>query len=71
MTKRLGDLSKKTEALATDQDIFNRNTRDPLKRVFDALCGLMTLPDPPKRPVGLIDPEDKGSKTASKARLKT
>jgi hypothetical protein len=30
--------------------------------VFDALRELMTPPDPPKRPIGFINPEDKGSR---------
>ena len=43
-----------------------------LKQVFDALRELMTPPDPPKRPVGFINPEDKSSKKSSgRARLKT
>jgi hypothetical protein len=37
------------------------------KQVFDALRELMTPPDPPKRPIGFISPEDKGSKKASKS----
>ena len=30
-----------------------------LKQVFDALRELMTPPEPPKRPIGFITPEDK------------
>jgi hypothetical protein len=54
-----------------NHDTFSRNTRNHLKQVFDALRELMTPPDPPKRPMGFIDPEDKGSKKTSGARLKT
>jgi hypothetical protein len=32
--------------------------------VFDALRALMMPPDPPKRPIGFVTPEDKGSKKA-------
>ena len=46
----------------TNHDTFSRNTRNQLKQVFDVLRELMTLPDPPKRHIGFIDPEDKGSK---------
>jgi hypothetical protein len=42
---------------------FSRNTRAQLKQVFDALRELMTPPDPPKRPIGFVTPEDKGKKT--------
>ena len=40
------------------------NTRNQLKQVFDALRELMTPPDPPKRPIGFVHPEDgkKGGK---------
>jgi len=54
-----------------NHDTFSRNTRNQLKQVFDALRELMTPPDPPKRPIGFIDPEDKASKKTSGAKLKT
>ncbi len=62
LAKRLNDLEQKTEALAINHDTFSHNTRAQLKKVFDALRDLMTPPDPPKRPIGFINPEDKGSK---------
>ena len=71
LAKRLAELEEKTEALAMNHDTFSRNTRKQLKEVFDALRELMTPPDPPKRPIGFVHPEDKGSKKASGARLKT
>jgi hypothetical protein len=37
----------------------NSNTRNQLKQVFDAIRELMTPPDPPKRPIGFITPDDK------------
>lgn len=64
LAKRLDDLEHKTEALALQHDTFSRNTRTQLKQVFDALRELMTPPDPPKRPIGFVTPEDKGSKAA-------
>jgi hypothetical protein len=48
--------------------LVSRNTRNQLKQVFDALRELMTPPDPPKRPIGFISPEDKSKK--AKARRK-
>ena len=59
LAKRLDDLEQKTEALALNHDTFSRNTRNQLKQVFDALRELMTPPDPPKRPIGFVTPEDK------------
>ncbi len=66
LAKRLDDLERKTEALALNQDAFSRNTRAQLKQVFDALRDLMTPPEPPKRPIGFITPEDKGNKARTK-----
>jgi hypothetical protein len=60
LAKRLAELEEKTEALAMSHDTFSHNTRAQLKKVFDALRELMTPPDPPKRPIGFISPEDKG-----------
>ena len=72
LAKRLAELEDKTEALAINHDTFSRNTRNQLREVFDALRELMTPPDPPKRPIGFINPEDTGSKkTGGRARLKT
>jgi hypothetical protein len=64
LAKRLAELEDKTEALAMNHDTFSRNTRNQLREVFDALRELMTPPDPPKRPIGFINPEDKGKKTS-------
>ena len=71
LAKRLDELEQKTEALAMSHDTFSRNTRNQLKQVFDALRELMTPPDPPKRPIGFINPEDMRSKRASGSRGKT
>jgi len=70
LAKRLAELEDKTDALAMNHDTFSRNTRNQLKQVFDALKELMTPPDPPKRPIGFINPEDKGSKKTSAAKGK-
>lgn len=68
LAKRLAELEDKTEALAMNHDTFSHNTRAQLKKVFDALRELMTPPDPPKRPIGFINPEDKGKKTSGSRR---
>ena len=61
LAKRLAELEEKTEALAMSHHTFSRNTRNHLKQVFEALRELMAPPDPPKRPIGFIDPVEKGS----------
>lgn len=62
LAKRLSELEQKTEALAIGHDSFSRNTRHQLRQVFDALRELMTPPDPPKRPIGFVQPEHKNEK---------
>lgn len=62
LAKRLAELEEKTEALAMDHDSFSRNTRNQLRQVFDALRELMTPPDPPKRPIGFVQPEHNNEK---------
>lgn len=69
LAKRLTELEEKTDTLAASHDSFSRNTRAQLKQVFDALRDLMVPPDPPKRPIGFLAPEDKGNrKPAAKSR---
>lgn len=50
---------------------YGRDLTPKPQQVFDALRELMTPPDPPKRPIGFINPEDKGKKTSSQAKRKT
>jgi hypothetical protein len=66
LAKRLAELEDKTEALAMNHDTVSRNTRTQLKQVVDALRELMAPPDPPKRPIGFISPEDKGKKAQAR-----
>jgi hypothetical protein len=63
LAKRLNELEEKTEALALQQDNFNRNTRAQLKQVFDAIRELMTPPNPAKRQIGFVIAEEKENKT--------
>lgn len=64
--KRLAELEEKTERLSMQHDTFSRNTRAQLKQVFDALRELMTPPEPAKRPIGFVTPQEK--KPAGKKR---
>ncbi len=66
LAERLSSLEEKTEALAMSHDTFSRNARNQLRQVFEALRELTIPPDPPKRPIGFVTPEDKtkGSKKA-------
>lgn len=70
LAKQLAELQDKTESLAMQHDTFSRNTRAQLRQVFDALRELMTPPDPPKRPIGFITPEDKKDMPKGSAKAK-
>lgn len=59
LVKRLDELEEKTETLALQHDTFAHNTRTQLKQVFEAIRQLMTPPDPPKRPIGFVTPDEK------------
>jgi hypothetical protein len=58
LAKRLTELELTTERLELSHDTFSRNTRNQLRQVFDALRELTIPPDPPKRPIGFITPDD-------------
>jgi hypothetical protein len=70
LAQRLSDLEERTEALAASHDTLSRNTRVQLKQVFDALRELMTPPDPPRRPIGFVHPEDKAAGKKGAGRLR-
>ena len=64
LAKRLAELEMKTESLELSHDTFSRNTRAQLRQVFEAMRELMTPPEPPKRPIGFVQPEEKKSPKA-------
>jgi len=57
--KRLSELELKTESLELSHDTFSHNTRLQLRQLLDAVRELTTPPNPPKRPIGFVTPEDK------------
>ena len=59
LAQRLAELEKQTGVLAIKHDAFSRNTRAQLQQVFDAIRELMTPPDPPKRPIGFVHPQER------------
>jgi hypothetical protein len=71
LADRLINLEEKTEALAMSQDTFTRNTRNQLRQVFDALRELTMPPDPPKRPIGFVHPQEKTDTPKAKTTVKT
>ena len=71
---RLGELATSHGGLAKPINELEQKTEGPghalvqLKQVLDALRGRMTPPDQPKPPIGIINPEDMGSKKTSGAK---
>lgn len=62
VAKRLAELEMRTESLELSHDTFSRNARLQLRQLLDAVRELTTPPEPPKRPIGFITPEDKDKK---------
>jgi len=67
LARRLSELEEKTELIDMRQESFSSNTRNQLRQVFDAIKALTTPPDPPRRPIGFVTPDEK---KAPKARGK-
>ncbi len=67
LAARLSELEWTTEKLAQSHDNFSRATREQLRQVFDALRSLATPPDPPKRPIGFVTPEEKAENVKTSA----
>ena len=62
------ELATKVHALERKVSVHERN----IAELADSMAALLATPaPPPKRPIGFINPEDKGSKKASGARGKT
>ena len=59
LSLRPGALEEKTESLIVRLDVAARQTRVQFKQVFDALRELMAPPDPPRRSIGFVLPEEK------------
>lgn len=59
LAAKLEDLEQKTEALALRHDTQAANTRAQLRQVFEAIRQLMSSPEPKRRPIGFIIPEEK------------
>ena len=65
LSKRLAELEEKAEGLELAHDTLSRNTSHQLRQLFEAIRILTIAPDPPKRPIGFVTPQDK--KAAPKA----
>jgi phage regulator Rha-like protein len=54
LAKKLEELERKTEALAAKHDALAAATRSQLRQVIEALRGLMSSPEPRRRPIGFV-----------------
>jgi len=59
LASKLQALEKRTEALALKHDSFAANTRLELRQVFEAIRELMRAPEPKRRPIGFVNPDEK------------
>jgi hypothetical protein len=59
LARKLEQLERKTEALALSHDSL---AATQFREVIDALRALMTPPQPKKRPIGFVAPEEKKSR---------
>jgi hypothetical protein len=60
---KLAELERKTEAMAMRHAGFERDTKLQMRQVFEAIRELMAPePEPPKRPIGFVIPEQKRKK---------
>ena len=59
---KLATLERQTQALALKHDTLAQNTRLQLKQVFEAIRELMVPPEPKKRSIGFVVPEEKKPK---------
>jgi hypothetical protein len=58
LAKKLEAFEKKTEALALKHDALAHTTRAQFKEVIEALRALMMPPEPKRRPIGFVTPEE-------------
>ena len=56
--KRLRALEMKTQNLEKSHDTLSQNTRVQLRQLLDAVRELTMPPNPPKRPIGFVTPQD-------------
>ena len=68
LAKRLAEVERKTASMASQPDAFGQETREHLQQIFRALKSLMAPPDPPKRPIGFITPQETKAPPARPAR---
>ena len=65
LAHRLDELENKADLMELKYDTFEHNTRVQLKQIFEAMRGLMAIPEPEKpkkRAIGFVEHEEKPAK---------
>ncbi len=60
--RRLADLEKQSLFVADQHATFRDDTQLQLKKIFEAIRQLMFQPEPVKRSIGFVPPEDRAAK---------
>lgn len=68
LAKRLAELESRVQGLELSHETVSQNTRKHLQQLFDAIRALTVPPDPPKRPIGFVTPQDKGPGSRSRTK---
>jgi hypothetical protein len=59
LAKKLDAVERKTEALVVEHNALAASTRAQFKEVIEALRALMRPPDPARRPIGFVTPQER------------
>jgi hypothetical protein len=59
LAKKLDAVERKTEALVVEHNSLAASTRAQFKEVIEALRALMRPPDPARRPIGFVTPQER------------
>jgi hypothetical protein len=59
LAKKLDEVERKTEALVVEHNALAASTRAQFKEVIEALRALTRAPEPKRRPIGFVTPEER------------
>jgi len=59
LAKKLDEVERKTEALVVEHNALAASTRAQFREVIEALRALMRPPDPARRPIGFVTPQER------------
>jgi ORF6N domain len=59
LARKLDEVERKTEALVVDHNALAASTRAQFKEVIEVLRALMRPPEPTRRPIGFVTPQER------------